>query len=577
MRVIGKKSLLIVSASVLVVSAYFIFGILLLASAQYDDINIKNLEEAVRVYGGFTPSEVFTNEQAANAWASHLEECPYRITLINRNGHVIFDTTADSSTMENHLNRAEFQAAISGGIGTARRNSTTLGQDYIYAALAMYDLDNKFSGVIRLSNLVPGFSSRLFSSAVPFLLGGFVIVLAACTGLYYFSRRLSHLTEARLDAELEKKTLELSVRTEEAEAEDRQREVILNSMFEGVIALDSNLKIILANPRICSLFVMKTENDADTRDVRGMPLLVFSRSTELEEAARQVLLSAQPAELTLKLYITGTEQHFQVLAAPLKSGKKTGANTADEKVQGVVIVMSNISRLVRLEQVRKDFAANVSHELRTPIQVIKGFAENILDSSLGDKVNIRHFAELIAKNAEAMENLTADLMTLVSLEDKNSQRLPMEEFSLSSLISEAMSMVEIASRKKNIFIDVSCPPQLTAKLYGPLIVQALINLLSNGISYSSNGSCISVSAYSKGNQLVIEVKDKGIGIPAEHIGRIFERFYRVDRARSREAGGTGLGLAIVRHIALFHGGNVEVESHAGEGSMFRLTLPECII
>jgi two-component system phosphate regulon sensor histidine kinase PhoR len=561
-----EKSFAVVFAAVLIVSAYFVAGILMFAGAQYNDINTGNLEEAVKIYGNFTPDAVFTDRDALAAWASRLGESrvaggAYRVTLINRNGQVIFDTIADSSTMENHLDRPEFQSAITGGIGSARRRSATLGQDYIYAAMAVNNSNNVFAGVIRLSILVPGFFSLLLGSTLRFLLLGVIIVLGACAGLYYFSRRLSHSTEAALDAELEKKSLELKAKTEEAETEDRRREVILNSMFDGVIALDKHLKIILANPRLCSLFGAAGEKDA-----LGLSLLAFSRSAELEEAAQQVLAAGLPSELILKRYVSAVEQHLQVFAAPLKAG-------ASGEVQGVVIVMSDISRLVKLEQVRKDFAANVSHELRTPIQVIKGFAENILNSSFEDKNEVRHFAEIIAKNTQTMENLTNDLLTLVSLEDENRPRPPMEDCAIAPLIAEAAAMVEIAARKKNIAIETSCPPDLSAKLYGPLIIQALVNLLDNGVKYSKPDSKIRVAASRENEGLVIEVKDKGIGIPAEHLGRLFERFYRVDRSRSREEGGTGLGLAIVRHIALLHNGSVEVESHAGEGSMFRLRVP----
>jgi len=311
--------------------------------------------------------------------------------------------------------------------------------------------------------------------------------------------------------------------------------------------------------------------EPDEKRWRDMPFLSFSRSEELETAARQVLASGRPQELTVKRYASGVEQHFRVFISPLDT-----AGTG----QGIVIVVGDISRLARLEQVRKDFVANVSHELRTPIQVVKGFAENILSSSRDDQEQIRHFAEIINKNAQTMENITNDLLSLVSLEDENSPRLPMEETALAPLMAEAASMVEIAAKKKDISVEIYCPPDLCAKLYGSLIIQALVNLLDNAIKYSGAGSRVKVFAYEDERRLVIEVKDKGIGIPMEHIGRIFERFYRVDKARSREASGandavsgTGLGLAIVRHIALLHNGTVEVESHAGEGSLFRLRLP----
>jgi len=173
-----------------------------------------------------------------------------------------------------------------------------------------------------------------------------------------------------------------------------------------------------------------------------------------------------------------------------------------------------------------------------------------------------------------MENLTNDLLTLVSLEDESRPRLPKEDCAIAPLIAEAVAMVEVAAKKKNIAIETACPPELSAKLYGSLIIQALVNLLDNGVKYSGPDSKIRVNVLRENDELVIEVKDEGIGIPAEHLGRLFERFYRVDRSRSREEGGTGLGLSIVRHIALLHKGSVEVESHAGEGSVFRVRVSE---
>ena len=383
-------------------------------------------------------------------------------------------------------------------------------------------------------------------------------------------RRLPSIHK-KANTELEEKVRNLTAKVEEAEAKSRRLEVIFNSMFEGVVALDAELNITLVNPRLCFLLGFdKKKNAADT-DACGMSLLSFSRSTELDEAARQVLYTGRPCEFTIRRYASGIEQHFRVYAAPL------GASPHEEG-RGVVIVLGDISRLVKLEQVRKDFAANVSHELRTPIQVVKGFAENVLDSSLDDKEETRRFVGIIAKNIQTMENMTNDLLTLVSLESGGVAHPSMEETFVAPLIAEAVSMVEISAGKKNISIKTSCPLELNAKLYSPFIIQALVNFLSNGIKYSGPGSRIKVKAFKKTEpplapQLVIEVKDEGIGIPAEHLGRIFERFYRVDRSRNRETGSTGLGLAIVRHIALLHQGSAEVESHAGEGSVFRLRLP----
>ena len=556
MKSVFRQGLAAPSAAVLIVSVYFVAGVLLLANAQYNDINIKNLEESVQTLKLFTPAAVFTDTGAAEDWASgfNKNQPAYRVTLISRNGQVIFDTEADSAAMEDHIDRPEFQIAVKEGIGSARRRSATLGQDYFYAAAAIYDSSGRLAGAVRLSLLQPAFFSRLIGSALPFLAAGFLLITGLSLGLYRFSRRVSAEVEANLNAALEKRERELMEKTAEAEAEGRYREVILNSSFEGVITLDNSLNIIFANPRICSLFGRGAEEN-----VRGVSLLELSHSAELAEAAGQVLETGEHHELAVKRFVSGREQHFQVFLSPLE--------------QGAVIMLRDISRLVKLEQVRKDFAANVSHELRTPIQVIQGFAETILDSPMDDKEQIRHFTGIIKKNAQGMENLTNDLLTLVSLEDDSAIRPPMEYTAIAPLINEAMDAVAIAARGKNMSIAVSCPGDLSAKVHSTLFVQALVNLLDNGIKYSGEGSAVRINAFAEGEELIIEVKDSGIGIPAEHIDRIFERFYRVDRSRSRLAGGTGLGLSIVRHIAMLHHGTAEVESHAGEGSVFKLKLP----
>jgi two-component system phosphate regulon sensor histidine kinase PhoR len=562
MKTILKKNYIFVAAAILIVSAYFISGVLVFANKQYNAINEENMKVTVNIIREFTPSEVFSDREFAAEWVSNLDiSNEYRITLIHRSGQVVFDTEADSSGFENHLDRPEFQTAVKDGIGSAIRRSATLGQYYLYTAAAINDPSGKFTGVLRFSRLIPGFFTRLLSSTFPFLVFGFFLIMGICLSLYHFTRYQSHLAQEKLNAELEKKTAELKSIIEKAEAETSHREVILNSMFDGVITLDSKLNIIHANQRLCSLFDAK-------RDVRNMSLIEFSHSAELEKAANIVLSTGQPYEFTFKRY-NGKLQQFQGFAAPFN----TGPNTPP----GIIMVLGDISRLVKLEQIRKDFAANVSHELRTPIQVIQGFAENILNCPVEDYKQIPRFAEIIRKNAKAMDNLTSDLLTLVSLENPDAERPPLEETVLSSIIYEAVDMVAVAAKGKNISISVSCPPDLKVQAYSSLLVQAIVNLLDNGIKYSGKNSLIEVLTFKEGEQLIIEVKDKGIGIPAEHIGRIFERFYRADRARSREAGGTGLGLSIVRHIALLHRGKVEAESHTGEGSTFRLKLPVQII
>ncbi|MCL2006708.1 MAG: ATP-binding protein [Treponema sp.] len=546
-----KRSFIIVSGAILLISAYFIIGVLLYSNNRYNESSYRTLEDSVKILKQFTQPGVFEGNALLRQWVIDIGDLsPHRITLIRANGQVIFDTEADLSLMENHLDREEFQNAVRTGTGIARRQSATLGEYHFYAATAIYDSTGSLAGILRLSLLIPGFYSRLLSSTLPYLIFGFIIILGACAGIFLYSHRLSEKVEEELDEELKNKTRELHRKSEEAETESLHREVILNSMFEGIITLDNKLNIILANPRLCSLF-------RKDRNVRGMSLLEFCNSAELSEAAVKVLETGQANELTIKRYQAGVQQYFQVFAAPLKDG--------------AVMALRDISRLVKLEQVRKDFVANVSHELRTPIQVIQGFAENILESSKTEEIH--HFAEIIAKNARSMDNLSNDLLTLVSLENEDTNRPSPEIMEVLPLISEAVDLLALPAHKKNIKINVNCLADLRAELHSSLFVHALVNLLDNSIKYSSDNSKVDINAYSEEESLIIEVRDRGMGIPSEHLDRIFERFYRVDRSRSREAGGTGLGLSIVRHIALLHHGTVEAESHAGEGSVFKLRYP----
>jgi two-component system phosphate regulon sensor histidine kinase PhoR len=327
-------------------------------------------------------------------------------------------------------------------------------------------------------------------------------------------------------------------------------------MSEAVFAMDEKLMLHMVNRQARVLFGIDG-------DVGSLSLLEATRSTELEEAAKSVLAGDTPDELEVLCHTAAVQRRFRVFASSLNPPAPSG----------VVMVLGDVTRLHKLEQVRKDFAANVSHELRTPIQVIKGFAETLLDSPLDNREQIRHVIEIIEKNSRNMENLTNDLLSLVSLEDKESARPDMEETDIGQLFEEAADSVKFRAKEKKIAIGIRCPPGISAVLNGTLIVQALVNLLDNAVKYSPPSSKVFAEAERADGGLVISVRDQGIGISTEHLDRIFERFYRVDRSRSQDPGGTGLGLAIVRHIALLHRGRVEVESHAGEGSVFKIKIP----
>jgi two-component system phosphate regulon sensor histidine kinase PhoR len=629
MRTVFRQSLLVLTLSALGLSLSFMISMLVFMDSLYYEINTRNLLDTARLVLRAFPEETlygyFENSKAEPRvspdppaesripqraeflplWMEQLP-APYRFTLIGPDGEVLADSRFPRETLPNHGDRREVQAALAGNEGTARRSSESLGTELLYAALPVYgppetplSSDIPLLGVFRLSVETPNFTRRVSGAAPPFLLAGAVFFLAALGTVYLFSRSLSvsfgrlvkiaesvhahsggsfhttinspHLISdtgefIALEKALKSMASELNARIEAARAEGRRLEAVLNGMSEAVFAMDEKLMLHMVNKQARTFFGIGGETE-----IRSLSLLEATRSTELEEAAKRVLAGNEGEELEILCYTQAMERRFRVFASSLNHPEPDPGQA--ETAGGVVMVLGDITRIYKLEQVRKDFAANVSHELRTPIQVIKGFSETLLDSPLNDKEQTRHVIEIIEKNSRNMENLTNDLLSLVSLEDESRARPAMAETPVAQLLEEAAGSLRFRAEEKETRIEIRCPPELSAKLNGALIVQAVVNLLDNALKYSPPSSKVSLEAERRGGDLVVAVRDQGIGISPEHLDRIFERFYRVDRSRSQDPGGTGLGLAIVRHIALLHHGTVEVESHAGEGSVFRMVLP----
>ncbi len=599
-----KKSLLTLGLAAFCFSAVFVISILAFMNSLYYEINTTRLKDtavALMTAIGKERVAVLFADNAAASMSENInlpvdENSPFRLTLIMPSGYVLWDSHV-AGRLVNHIDRSEIIAALEGREASARRNSLSANMKLIYYALPVFDGENNVAGVFRLSLSIPGFGTRLSGVLFPLTIFAVFMITAVFAAIFAFSRSLStsikrlvNIIQAgaplltgeeseketapefqSLEKALRAMTRELSFRVEQATAEGQRLEAILNGMSEAVFAMDSSLKLHLVNPRAKKLF------NLEERDTDSMTLLEATHSVKLTEIAAKALV--EKTTLEAEISFQDGEQQFQIVAAPLPA--RTTASTQSENASGgVVLVLQEITRLVKLERVRKDFVANVSHELRTPIQLIKGFSETLLDtvseSNEKDRKQIIHSIEIIHKNAATMENLTNDLLTLADLENNSNRSINgdgMEEINVKLLIDEAVSSLERIAKNKKIEIITECSDELKAKLHGAFIVQALVNMIENAVKFSPDKSKIWVSAYLEAGKLVLQVKDTGIGIPAEHIDRIFERFYRVDRSRSREAGGTGLGLSIVRHIALLHNGTAEVESRLGEGSCFRLKLP----
>jgi len=606
---IFKKSIITLGAAVMIFSAVFIVSVLAFINSFYYEINMTSLADTARTLknaiGSDHLKEIFLNDSGVYPVSTAIPlgaYDAYRLTLIAPSGYVLWDSQI-TERLVNHIDRNEIIAALEGREEGSRRESISTGMRRVYYALPVFDDFNNTIGVFRLSVSIPGFAARVSPIIISFIIFICFFIVFAFWAIVMYSRSLSSslgrlVNIAKSSAPLLsgsdtgenvsheflslEKTLsamnnELFLRFEQVKSEGNRLDAILNGMSEAVFAMDSSLKLRLVNPKARQLFNLSGV------DVNDMTLLEATRSTELVETAKKAISENIFSETELTFHSglgsadfsrKNEEQNFIIFASPLAA---ISAGKENPKHGGVVLVMQEITRLVKLERVRRDFVANVSHELRTPIQIIKGFSETLMDDLAAkssvenfNKEQAEHFVSIIHKNAGIMENLTNDLLMISSLENNEISARDMEECGIAPLIDEAVSAVEVQAKKKNIDINVSCLDNLNGMLFGSLIIQALINLLDNGIKYSPPDSKLWIDARHEDNELVFEVRDKGIGIPSDQIERIFERFYRVDRAAAE---GTGLGLSIVRHITLLHKGSAEAESRAGEGSIFRIRVP----
>ncbi len=510
-----------------------------------------------------------------------------RVTVILPDGKVIADSDADTATMENHAHRPEIAAALNGEAGSDVRTSATTHRATTYFAQPIMR-DGKVTAVVRTA--LPLDAVRSEPAHVARVIGLAALVSLVLTfGLFYMvSRALSRSVQrladgaeqfaggdlshriarpdsrelAALAGALNRMAERLHDQIELLQAQRSEQQAIHQSMSNGLLALDLEQRILSVNRAAERLLGI------DGGSSRGRLLQQVLREPELHRFVNDALAQrARPQTISEFQLQHGAQPRIQAVSQPLR-------NARDEPV-GLLVLMTDVTALRRLETIRSDFAANVSHELRTPITNIKGYVETMLEVGVGDEPQTRRFLEVIGRNTARLASIIEDLLALARLEQPGTRTtLEKEMISVQRSAEAALSQFEADIRDKNMRVEVRIDPGLKVLANMQLLEQALSNLISNAIKYSPAGTRVVVSAEKRpSGEIVTAVNDEGPGIAAEHLPRIFERFYRVDRARSREMGGTGLGLSIVKHIALVHGGSVTVDSHVGRGSTFRLTLP----
>jgi two-component system phosphate regulon sensor histidine kinase PhoR len=329
-------------------------------------------------------------------------------------------------------------------------------------------------------------------------------------------------------------------------------------MVEGVLAVDDEKRLIKINESAAGLF------QVDAARACGNSIEEVIRNTDLQAVIRDSLRSREPVEGDI--HVPEGDRHLQAHGTVLHGA--TGGSL------GAVIVLNDITHLRRLETMRRDFVANVSHELKTPITSIKGFAETLIDGAAGNKDELHRFLEIIGRQADRLQSILEDLLVLSSIEHGTENNdIELQEGRLINVLEGAARAGRSAAEKRNMTVQVTCGKDLKANMNIQLMEQAVINLVDNAVKYGTEDTTVEMIGESAGDEVAIHVVDHGPGIPRKHLGRVFERFYRVDKSRSRKLGGTGLGLAIVNRVAIAHQGRAVAESEVGKGSRFSIYLP----
>ena len=510
------------------------------------------------------------------------ENTTTRITVILPDGRVAADSAEDPRRMDNHLNRPEVRDALANHDSSARRWSHTRQQDAIYVARPIHDPAGRIRGVLRVSMPVTVYEESLAALRSRTLLAAALLAVAvAAVSLLIarhiarplremrdgarrvaagdFSRRLRIRHSVEIDSlaqTLNEMAAQLDERFRTITRQRNEIEAILAGMSEGVVAVDENQCVLSLNAAAAVIL------DVSVSTVKGRPLVEAVRNRSLQELLSRALTAGVPAEGETVLG-GDRERMVQVRAAPLPDSA------------GAVAVLLDVTRLRRLENLRREFVANVSHELRTPITAIQGFVETLQDGALDDPAQARRFLEIIGRQSARLDVLINDLLQLSRLESETETgTITLEACDAADLARAAIQAAGPAATESQVRLNLACSELLPVRVNPNLFQQAVANLVDNAIKYSTAGGQVLIRGWrDTENRVLLSVQDNGCGIAKEHQERIFERFYRVDKARSRELGGTGLGLAIVKHIMQVHGGQVTVESEPGQGSTFTLRLP----
>ncbi|HYE84119.1 MAG TPA: ATP-binding protein [Clostridia bacterium] len=555
---------------------------------------VSSIEESLTAEAGLirelVGESLISNSRDIDLYINKIKQITYsRITIVDILGNVIIDTDKDHSEMDNHSGRPEIVAALNGNVGKSIRYSNTLKVDLMYVAQPIVKTGS-VTGVVRLAKPLYEINTMLNKLYTNILIAVIAGILVASVIGYRMAVNItrpikeitytaSRIAQGEFDRQINitgrdeigiladsinNMAFKLNETITSLQDKNIKLESIMSSVVNGIIAIDNAERVLFINP------VAERLLNINDRAVVGKHLLQVVRNNSIDNYLKIILKDKKffdteittddPDERILKLY-----------ASPIRQ-------TDENDIEGIIITIQDITELRKLEKVRTEFVANVSHELKTPLTSIKGFAETLKTGDIEDKEDTIRFLNIIEDEADRLYRLINDILSLSELEQKK-VKIASCEIKVGKAIWEVLSMLKSQSEKKDIELSMDVEEGLRT-ITGDIdkFKQMLINLVDNGIKYTPEKGKILVEAYNlkrdaDKDEILIKVKDNGIGIPKQHISRLFERFYRVDKARSRNVGGTGLGLAIVKHIVILFNGEIEVDSQVGKGTEFRIILP----
>ncbi|MBC3889754.1 PAS domain-containing protein [Acetobacterium paludosum] len=572
--------ILIIVASIVISSIFIIIGY---SQRCYSDTEKSIKESSNYIVNYILPT--FLETENSKALDDYVSSTKMRITITNIQGDVTYESTPGLEDEVNHISRPEIVGAMAGNTTTEIRYSNTLKVKMIYVATPYYDANNTIEGVLRVAMPVSSINTVIFEMVEKIIL---IIMMTIFTTTlvipYLINRELKPLDEAsafarkiasgkygqqltmirkdkigELVESLNQMSLQLNDSFSEMNRKNAELTSILSSMNHGIIAIDEKNKIIHLNDAARKILDISKEEKVVKKNIlevyRESFILELMEHLKNEECERMSFESRIHPDQIVRVYINRIVEN-------------------NKFSNGHIIILEDITLLKSLENMRRDFIANVSHELKTPITTIKGFIETIQVNKIDDPETLDHFYSIISEESDRLSRLVSDILVLSQLENKSGFEKKAECLRLDQEIAQIFDILKLSAEEKKISMRLFCEKPITLSFMPDEFRQMMINLIDNAIKYSEPQKAIEVILTQDDEEVRIEVRDQGYGIPTKDIDRIFERFYRVDKSRSKEKGGTGLGLAIVKHIIYNNHGKIEVNSKLGKGTTFIIHLPK---